>query len=161
MRYAIVDKKRGESMDANVSAHFYRVTSAPDGVLDFPDLLLSQAAKPLHERERDVTGTGIMVRLEDCIAEGEYIIGQFCRKQTSNIPPQAGPEGLTPIALAEGKGLGHVAAFRYHRPTRVIVTSGKSSMCDDIQAGALFDGPQRRRDFWDGPGIARGRSRTV
>jgi hypothetical protein len=108
-------------MDANVSARFFRLSAAPPASNDFPDMLLAQAGKGLSLREYDVTGTGVTVRVEHCVEDGEFVIGEFCRKQMTNIPPQAGPDGLTPIPLPNGQGLGHLAAFRYHRPTRVIL----------------------------------------
>jgi hypothetical protein len=108
-------------MDANVSARFFRLSAQPPGTLDFPELLLAELAKPRTAREHDVTGTGVTVRVEHCIADGDFVVGEFCRKQMTNIPPQAGPDGLTPIALPNGQGLGHLAAFRFHRPTRVIL----------------------------------------
>ncbi|WP_338822157.1 DUF6731 family protein [Bradyrhizobium septentrionale] len=108
-------------MDANVSGRYFRLSAAPPSSSDFPEMLLAQAAKPLSLREYDVTGTGVTARVEHCIEDGDFVIGEFCRKQMTNIPPQAGPDGLTPIPLPNGQGLGHLAAFRYHRPTRVIL----------------------------------------
>lgn len=108
-------------MDANVSARFFRISAAPPDTLDFPEMLMAEVAKPLQDREHDVTGTGVTVRVEHCINDGDFVVGEFCRKQMTNIPPQAGPDGLTPIPLPNGQGLGHLAAFRYHRPTRVIL----------------------------------------
>jgi hypothetical protein len=115
-------------MDATVRARFFRVSEKPDEAADLPDLLLAETKKSLSDRERNVSGTtqednepGVMLRLEECETEGEFVTGQFCRKQTINIPPQAGPDGLAPITLADGQGIGHLSAFRYHRPTRVIL----------------------------------------
>ncbi|MGY4288786.1 hypothetical protein ACVWXO_008006 [Bradyrhizobium sp. LM2.7] len=108
-------------MDSIVRARFFRVSPQPAGVPDFPELLLLQMGQPIQKRERDITGEGVVIRVEDCQADGDFVSGQFCRKQTTNIPPQAGSDGLSPIVLAEGKGIGHVAAFRYHRPTRVLL----------------------------------------
>ena len=61
------------------------------------------------------------VAVEYCAADGEYIAGQFCRKQVENIPPQAGPTGIAPIPLERDQGLGHLSAFRYHRPTSILL----------------------------------------
>jgi hypothetical protein len=80
-------------MDANVTARFFRLSAAPPGAQDFPEMLLLEAAKPLIDREFDVTGTGVTVRVEHCIEDGEFVTGEFCRKQMTNIPPQAGPDG--------------------------------------------------------------------
>lgn len=109
-------------MDTIVRARFFRASEKPkDAPLDLPDFLLSEMSKSLSGRERDITGTGVVMRVEECEADGDFVAGQFCRKQMSNIPPQAGPDGLAPILLEGGHGLGHLAAFRYHRPTRVIL----------------------------------------
>jgi hypothetical protein len=108
-------------MDANVSARYFRVSPKIQKVTDLPDLLLAEIDKTLAERERDVTGAGVLLRIEQCETEGQFVCGEFCRKQVTNIPPQAGPKGLAPIVLPAGQGLGHLAAFRYHRPTRVIL----------------------------------------
>jgi hypothetical protein len=111
-------------MDTNVSARFFRVSPHVPQAADFPDLLLGQMSKTLSDREYDVTETGIFLRLEECKQDKDFVFGEFCRKQTTNIPPQAGPDGLKPIGLASGQGLGHLAAFRYHKPTRVILLQG-------------------------------------
>jgi hypothetical protein len=75
-------------MDAVVSARFYRATPMIERLADFPDLLLEQMNFDLVQRERDVTGTGVNLRVEHCEPEGEFVIGQFCRKQITNIPPK-------------------------------------------------------------------------
>jgi hypothetical protein len=46
----------GGTMDANVSARFFRLSAAPPASNDFPQMLLAQVAKPLTLREYDVTG---------------------------------------------------------------------------------------------------------
>jgi hypothetical protein len=118
---AILPSPEGGSMDANVSARYFRVSDHVEQAPDFSDLLLGEMGKAIPDRERDVTGAGVLLRVEQCEAEGRFVSGQFCRKQTTNIPPQAGPRGLAPIVLPDGQGIGHLAAFRYHKPTRVIL----------------------------------------
>jgi len=114
--------ERGRSqLDAKISARFFELTAASANIPDFPDLLLREAEKPLAQREYDITDDVVTVRLERCISDGEFVIGEFCRKQITNIPPQAGPEGLIPMSLPDGQGLGHLGAFQYHRPTRIIL----------------------------------------
>lgn len=115
-------------MDTTVRARFFRATPAPDDVADFPDMLLQEMKKSLPDREQNVAdivegddAPTVLLRVEQCETEGEFVTGQFCRKQTTNIPPQAGPDGLTPITLPHGQGLGHLSAFRYHRPTRILL----------------------------------------
>lgn len=110
----------GLEMDAIVAARFYRVIPEKGLLPNFADTLLGAMAEPIHKRERDL-GTGLLLRVENCTADGDYIDGQFCRKQLDNIPPQAGPMGLAPILLERGQGLGHLCAFRYHRPTQIVL----------------------------------------
>ena len=59
-------------MDATVSARFFRVTKPAANAPDLPDLLLSEVGKTLSVRERDVTGTGVRLRIERCEPEGEF-----------------------------------------------------------------------------------------
>jgi hypothetical protein len=115
-------------MNTTVRARFFRASLAHENTQDFPDMLLQEMKKSLADREHDVAditqgdnAPTVLLRVEQCESEGEFVTGQFCRKQTTNIPPQAGPDGLTPIELSEGQGIGHVAAFRYHRPTRIFL----------------------------------------
>ncbi len=106
-------------MDTRIHARFFRVTKPEVGVADFPEILKEVIALPNPgARELDL-GEGVKARLERCTEDGDFLEGEFCRIQTQNIPPETGPDGLKPIKL-EG-GLGHVAAFRYHRPTRVLL----------------------------------------
>jgi hypothetical protein len=107
-------------MDARVSARFFRVSAKPEGTEDFPDLLLAEMKKDRTAREYDV-GQQLILRIERCEPDGEFVAGDFCRKQTTNLPPQAHPDGLAPTVLPEGRGIGHLAAFRYHRPTRTLL----------------------------------------
>lgn len=124
-------------MDSNVSARYFRVSAHVVQAPDFPDLLLAEMGKPIKDREHDVTGTGVLLRVEHCSNEGDFVIGEFCRKQIVNIPPQAGPNGLKPIILPHGEGIGHVAAFRYHRPTRIILLQN-NSQCATPHRIALY-----------------------
>lgn len=97
------------------------MSKADVGVTDFPDILLEDAADgKAGDRERDL-GDGVKVRLEHCKARGDFLEGEFCRVQTENFPPQTAPDGLEAIPLGEGRGIGHVAAFIYHKPTRVLL----------------------------------------
>jgi hypothetical protein len=107
-------------MDSRVSARFFRVSDKPKEAPDFPDLLLAEAAKDRVDREVDLGGKTVL-RVEECTTNGEFVVGDLCRKQVANLPPEVGPEGLAPTILADGRGLGHLAAFVYHRPTRVIL----------------------------------------
>lgn len=146
-------------MDIIVSARFYRANPEKGLIPDFADTLLKLMDQPVQFRERDL-GSGLMFRVENCLADGEYIEGQFCRKQTDNIPPQAGPLGLAPIQLDRDQGLGHLGAFRFHRPTSIILlqTNNLSATPNRITlyvktllngAGTYFLEPVLRQDAMD------------
>jgi hypothetical protein len=87
------------------------------------------------------------LRLERCQAIRGIIFGEFCRKQTRNIPPFAHDDGMDPMAMPAGHGLGHPAAFLYHRRTRVFVlqsnrlcaTPGRiAAYVSNMSPGAFF-----------------------
>lgn len=108
-------------MDTTITGRAFRVSEPSAGRKDFHELLLAQAAKPsLKAREVDI-GEEVILRLERGVRTGEWLEGEFVRVQTKQIPPQAGPDGLEPIELKDGRGLGHLAAFAYHVPTRVLM----------------------------------------
>ncbi len=107
-------------MDSRITGRFFRISGKPREAPDFPDLLLSEVAKKRSEREVDLGGKTLL-RTEECQVDGDFVLGDFCRKQVTNLPPEAGPDGLAPTILADGKGHGHLAGFVYHKPTRVIL----------------------------------------
>jgi hypothetical protein len=90
-------------------------------VTDFADILREdfKAVPKAGDRERDL-GDEVTLRLERCSDRDDFLEGELCRVQKTNVPPRAGPDGLMPIDLG-GHGLGHVAAFLYHGPTRVLL----------------------------------------
>lgn len=111
-------------MDSTIHARFWRVSAAAAGVTDFPDILLEEAAIPkVGDRERNL-GEGVTARLERCVQKGDYLEGEFCRIQSANLPPEASLDGLTAMKLEHG--LGHVAGFIYHVPTRVFLLQRNS-----------------------------------
>ena len=106
-------------MDSRVSVRFFRASEPAQGVAELGDILLQTLALGgPSNRERNI-GAGVIIRLENCEPNALTVEGDFCRVQRVNIPPQAGADGLAPIVLNEGNGIGHMAAFLYHRPTRV------------------------------------------
>ena len=106
-------------MDALITVKFYRVIKPTAAAPNFETILAGLSAKDLVAREATLD-EGILLRLERLVPEATYRVGEFCRIQHTNIPPSAGPDGLTPTILEGGKGLGHLAAFRYHTPTQVL-----------------------------------------
>lgn len=108
-------------MDTTITGRAFRVSEPSAGRKDFHEILLGYSAKPSPKsRELDI-GDEVVLRLEYAKLEGEWLNGEFVRVQTKQIPPQAGPDGLEPIVLKDGRGLGHLATFAYNMKTRVIV----------------------------------------
>lgn len=145
-------------MSTKVLARFYSV-SKPEAGEDFHDILaFADGLGTLKKREKLIHGT-VTVRLERYACDGDFIKGEFCRKQTENIPPSAGPDGLNVIELPEGGGLGHIAAFVYHIPTRIILLEvNKMSVTaprlplyiKSLKPGRIFVlSPIFRNDAWD------------
>lgn len=146
-------------MDAYVRARFFKVSEPKEGLSDFHELLLEQdGVSPVADRERNL-GRGIVFRLEHAERRGEFVAGEICRKQTSNIPPQVGDDGLAPIELADGQGIGHVAAFKFHYPTRILLLQQNrqcgtaSRLCSyikELQSKSTFSiDPVYREDAWE------------
>jgi hypothetical protein len=114
-----------------------------------------------HAREKNVNAgfpIPIIIRLESLALQNNFYSGELIRKQVSNIPPEANDSGLTPISLSEGGGLGLSSAFRYHRPTRVLLIQANTQAVSqtrlnlylkhvDQNAEYTFD-PIPREDAW-------------
>ncbi len=117
-------------MDRRVTVRFFRVEGVDGTVPEFRDVLkeISEIVSP-EERIRNSnfeTAEEVKVRLERLSVDGDFVSGEFTRLQTDNIPPEVGKDGLKPIVLSDGIGLGHVAAFRYHSPTKVLALQHNS-----------------------------------
>lgn len=111
-------------MDNLVTAKFYRVTggrAAPDIVTHLRVIF----EKEIKDRESDINpgvNNPVFVRLERLeVNDGDYVSGELIRKQVKNIPPEANDDGLEPIELSEGGGLGYSSAFVYHVPSKVLL----------------------------------------
>ena len=107
-------------MDTNVSVRFYRISKPEDGRPDFHELLLKAVDGTTPGAREAAIGSEVTIRLESCTQFNGRIEGDFCRVQKLNIPPQAGTDGLLPVTLEDGHGLGHLAAFNYDPATRVL-----------------------------------------
>lgn len=108
-------------MDTTITGRAFHVSEPSAGRRDFHELLLAQASKPSRKaREIDI-GDEVVIRLERGTLTDQWLVGEFVRVQTKEIPPQAGPDGLEPIELKDGRGLGHLAAFVYNTKTRVLI----------------------------------------
>lgn len=138
-------------MDSRLTVRFYRVSEAPSGIGDVGDILLQTVdlGTPL-ERERDI-GQAVVVRLERATARAQTVEGDLCRVQRTNIPPQAGAEGLVPIRLNDGHGIGHMAAFLYHRPTRVLALQSNMSSVTPNRLSVYLASIDAAQQFQLGP----------
>lgn len=126
-------------MDSKIAARCFTVSNPQHGATDFPEVLLEAITLPTPgERESEVH-QGVTLRLERCTRVANTLHGEFCRKQTTNIPPSAGNAGLAPINMAAGHGLGHVAAFLYHYPSRTLVLQG-NRQCATANRVAVYVG---------------------
>lgn len=113
-------------MDRIVKCKYYRVSDREGGGLDFPEQLVdfwNRYPLALDREYRTATeqSQGSLIRLEYLDPGEQFIAGNFCRIQSENIPPEVTNEGLQPVELANGRGLGHQNAFLYHRQTRVLL----------------------------------------
>jgi hypothetical protein len=108
-------------MDAIVTVRFFKVAEPGQDRTDLPAALRAlESVRLVGDRERHL-GNGVIFRLERCTEDGDFLDGEFCRKQTGNIPPHTSSGGSVPITLPEGEGIAHLAAFKYHLPTRILL----------------------------------------
>lgn len=151
-------------MDNTLTLKFFRVTPKRGHNIAFDRALQAALAlgAPPNAREKNIAPgmpDAIIVRLERLDAENDFLSGEMIRKQVSNIPPEANDEGLSPIQLSEGGGLGLSSAFRYHLPTRVLLIQANNQAVSqtrlnrylrsvDQNAEYEFD-PVPRRDAWE------------
>lgn len=130
-----------------IFASFYRSSDRRDGAPDVHEVLLRLADNPdVATRERALS-RDLVLRLERLENEGDFICGEFCRKQTDNIPPRAGPNGLNEIDLGEGHGFGYLAAFRYHLPTRVLLLEKNKMSASSIRLATYLKRVDPAADF--------------
>lgn len=106
-------------MTYSVTAQFFRASS-PEKGNDIPGILRDIAKAQLSDRERQLSND-VVLRLESFSEDGDFLEGDLCRKQLTGIPPTAGPQGLNEMVLEDGQGLGYLAAFAFHVPTRCIL----------------------------------------
>ena len=117
-------------MDNSVTARFFNVISESNDGGSFDQILVNLAAEDIPARERNIGAEAdapVIARLERLTDEGDFIYGEFVRRQTNNKPPEANAEGLAPLTLSRDGGLGHACAFRYHRPTTTICLQNNPS----------------------------------
>lgn len=108
-------------MDRDVRCFFYRLETPEQPNQGFEELIRAVAQiAPGAGRERLVSGATLL-RLERLEEVGDFIFGDFTRKQTENLPSEIPPDGeAEALDLDEGAGLGHSTVFRYHRRQRIL-----------------------------------------
>ena len=108
-------------LDSRITAKFFRINSENGAAPAFEAAMknIINAAQTPKGREKEL-GPEVVIRLERLTEEQNYICGEVVRKQVANIPQEANDDGLTPLALSDGAGLGHSIAFRYNSALRVI-----------------------------------------
>tara|TARA_R110002110_G_scaffold415323_1_gene649213 strand:- start:1634 stop:2524 length:891 start_codon:yes stop_codon:yes gene_type:complete len=111
-------------MDNTVTAKFFIVKpqNGHSPVLESELSRIIGLDRPAREGDIGGANAAVIVRLERLDAsDNGYITGELVRKQTENIPPEANNDGLTPIELSEGGGLGYSSAFCFHPETRCLL----------------------------------------
>lgn len=117
-------------MDNSITARFFHIDTIDRSAGSFEEILLDIFSYPVAQRERNIgaeAGDNIIARLERLTDDGDFVFGEFVRRQTDNKPPEANEDGLKPLTLANGGGLGHASAFRYHRPTNIFCLQNNPS----------------------------------
>lgn len=117
-------------MDNSVSARFFRIETEDGAGGSIESILSDIAGNTLSDRERNIgaeAGDAIHSRLERLLEDNDYLVGEFIRRQTANKPPEANAQGLSPLQLADGGGLGHSCAFRLHKPTQTMCLQNNPS----------------------------------
>lgn len=89
---------------------YFQITTPSDEARRFGHLLLDIGSLPIAGRERRLS-QGALFRLERIEEQDRFILGDFTRRQMTDIPPEAQEHGLTELPLQDGSGLGHSAAF--------------------------------------------------
>lgn len=108
-------------MDRVVTVRFWRVDKVDPDAPPLSQCLRNIARLPLEERERDV-GDDVSMRLDRMEEDGQFLCGEFVRRQVRNIPPNARRgQPMEPLRLGSGGSLGHRCAFRLHPGLSVLV----------------------------------------
>lgn len=101
-------------MDKKVTVGFYKITRHHEGDLGFSECL-RQIATDFHGEYKELD-EDVFVRLERYDSGGQYVKGEFTRKQTVNLPPKVVIEELE----ASTDPIAHRAAFQYHVPNGIV-----------------------------------------
>ena len=124
-------------MDRRLSGRFFKVVSEKDNKNELHSILHHIGNIPKVRDRQQFLSQNFVMRLEHYELSDDFIHGDICRKQTDNVPPEVSDEGLSAIPLQDGSGIGHLAAFQYHIPTRILL----------IQSNRQCGVPNRLSDY--------------
>jgi hypothetical protein len=103
-------------MDRTISVKFFRFVGTSRQTEPFIDRLRHIQALPESRRVTDLDG--IPFWIDKMAVNGDATSGQFCRRQSENLPPRAPPEGgLQPLGIPQ---IGHSTAWLYNSRYAVI-----------------------------------------
>ena len=107
-------------MDTVVWAHFFGIEKRTATAPDFEDAVRAvwELGEEPGERELELSADDTRIRIERFTEQGDWIEGEVVRVQTSNIPPEAFPEGLQ---RSRAQSQGHSMVFRYHKRMHVLL----------------------------------------
>lgn len=151
-------------MTSLIAVKFFKVQKKNRHVTEFDEALVEaiKSGPTPVSRERNVDQgypIPLIVRLERLDVSRDYFSGELIRKQTNNIPPEANDTGLTRIRLGRNGGLGLSAAFRYHKPTKVLAIQNNNHSVSTSRLGTYLNlintdldfefNPLARADAWE------------
>jgi len=112
-------------VDSNITLRFFKVVPIGGGTPDFSEALKGafEAGKQPKEREKTISlsdGRSAIVRIENWAPDNTFVDVEVVRRQQDNLPPEVNDDGLDPLPLPDGSGLGHSIALRYHEALSIL-----------------------------------------
>lgn len=89
---------------------YFQIVAPSESVRPLSDMLLDIGTLPTSKREKRLS-QNVLFRLERIEEQDRFVLGDFTRRQMTDIPPEALADGLTELSLRDGSGLGHSSAF--------------------------------------------------
>ncbi len=89
---------------------YFQIAAPSEDARRLSHALLEIGTLPVARRERTLT-QGALFRLERIEEQDRFVLGDFTRRQMTDIPPEAQEHGLAELNLQEGSGLGRSSAF--------------------------------------------------
>ena len=104
-------------MDRLVNVRLFSVELKDQAGRPFSDAIQRIAGMGLVDREHELE-PDLVIRLERTDIQGRFIVGEFVRRQTTNLPPRA-PRGRPLDRLGVGS-IGHTTAFVFDQRLSVL-----------------------------------------